>query len=371
MTATRVLVVDDDPAIRNMLAEYLGAHGYEVALAASGAAMRAEIERASPAVVLLDIGLPGEDGLTLARYLRERHQVGIIMVTGAGDVVDRVAGLEVGADDYIAKPFDPRELRARLKSVLRRLEKTESAKPQTALRVSIGRCFLDMKARSLADAKGREIPITSMEFDLLKALIEHPNQVLSRDQLLTMTRNREWEPFDRSIDIRITRLRRKVEEDPAHPRAIKTVRGAGYMFIPSRSSFNRFGPVTGPARPARDELHCAPYERRPQARRARRVGRGGKRPGLRPARERARRHPGRRRSPSWRCSPTPGARRCACSRSASTAGCARRSPIRSRARRAPAWWATSSAAWPRARGASSRTTISSPSWAWKATPPTR
>jgi two-component system OmpR family response regulator len=215
MTATRVLVVDDDPAIRNMLAEYLGAHGYEVALAASGAAMRAEIERASPAVVLLDIGLPGEDGLTLARYLRERHQVGIIMVTGAGDVVDRVAGLEVGADDYIAKPFDPRELRARLKSVLRRLEKTESVKPQTALRVSIGRCFLDMKARSLADAKGREIPITS------------------RDQLLSMTRNREWEPFDRSIDIRITRLRRKVEEDPAHPRAIRTVRGAGYMFIPA------------------------------------------------------------------------------------------------------------------------------------------
>ncbi len=231
MAATRVLVVDDDPAIRHMLAEYLGQHGYEVALAASGAAMRAELERATPAVVLLDIGLPGEDGLTLARYLRERHSVGIIMVTGAGDVVDRVAGLEVGADDYIAKPFDPRELRARLKSVLRRLEKHEAVKAPT-LRVSIGRCFLDLKSRSLCDAKGRDIPITSMEFDLLKALIEHPNQVLSRDQLLTMTRNREWEPFDRSIDIRITRLRRKLEEDPAHPRAIRTVRGAGYMYIP-------------------------------------------------------------------------------------------------------------------------------------------
>ncbi len=230
MKATRVLVVDDDPAIRNLLAEYLGAHGYDVALAASGVAMRAELERAAPAVVLLDIGLPGEDGLTLARYLRERHQVGIIMVTGAGDVVDRVAGLEVGADDYIAKPFDPRELRARLKSVLRRVEVKKFTPP---MRVSIGRCFLDMKARSLSDAKGREIPITSMEFDLLKALIEHPNQVLSRDQLLTMTRNREWEPFDRSIDIRITRLRRKVEADPAHPRAIRTVRGAGYMFIPA------------------------------------------------------------------------------------------------------------------------------------------
>jgi len=230
MAATRVLVVDDDPAIRQMLAEYLGQHGYEVALASSGAAMRAELERAAPAVVLLDIGLPGEDGLTLARYLRERHDLGIIMVTGAGDVVDRVAGLEVGADDYIAKPFDPRELRARLKSVLRRIE---VKKFTPTMRVSIGRCFLDLKSRTLCDAKGREIPITSMEFDLLKALVEHPNQVLSRDQLLTMTRNREWEPFDRSIDIRITRLRRKLEEDPAHPRAIRTVRGAGYMFIPA------------------------------------------------------------------------------------------------------------------------------------------
>jgi two-component system, OmpR family, response regulator len=231
MQATRVLVVDDDPAVRKMLTEYLGAHGYEVREAASGAAMRAELERALPAVVLLDIGLPGEDGLTLARYLRERHDVGIIMVTGAGDVVDRVAGLEVGADDYIAKPFDPRELRARLKSVLRRLENKQSDKPRG--RVSIGKCFLELKSRTLCDAKGREIPITAMEFDLLQALIEHPNQVLSRDRLLTLTRNRDWEPFDRSIDIRITRLRRKVEEDPAHPRAIKTVRGAGYMFIPS------------------------------------------------------------------------------------------------------------------------------------------
>jgi two-component system phosphate regulon response regulator OmpR len=233
MAATRVLVVDDDPSVRQMLAEYLSTHGYEVAQAASGEAMRAELARAVPAVVLLDVGLPGEDGLTLARYLRERHDVGIIMVTGQGDVVDRVAGLEVGADDYIAKPFDPRELRARLKSVLRRLEKKESsAKPEP--RVGIGSCFLDLKARTLSDAKGREIPITSMEFDLLKALVEHPNQVLSRDQLLSMTRNREWEPFDRSIDIRITRLRRKVEDDPARPRVIKTVRGAGYMYIPSK-----------------------------------------------------------------------------------------------------------------------------------------
>jgi len=223
-------VVDDDPVIRKMLADYLGEHGYEVAQAASGKEMRAALEREVPAAVLLDIGLPGEDGLTLARFVRERYDVAIIMVTGAGDVVDRVAGLEVGADDYIAKPFDPRELRARLKSVLRRLESKEKPKQQS--RVTVGRCFLDMKSRQLTDAKGEEIPLTAMEFDLLKAFIERPNQVLSRDQLLTMTRNREWEPFDRSIDIRVTRLRRKVEADPDHPRAIRTVRGAGYMFVP-------------------------------------------------------------------------------------------------------------------------------------------
>jgi two-component system phosphate regulon response regulator OmpR len=230
---TRVLIVDDDPAVRQMLVEYLSSHGYEVGQAASGEAMRAELARAAPAVVLLDIGLPGEDGLTLARYLRERHEVGIIMVTGAGDVIDRVAGLEVGADDYIAKPFDPRELRARIKSVLRRLEGKPEKKSAAAMKVTVGRCLLDLKSRTLSDAKGREVPITAMEFELLKALIDHPNQVLSRDQLLTLTRNREWEPFDRSIDIRITRLRRKLEEDPAHPRAIRTVRGAGYMYVPT------------------------------------------------------------------------------------------------------------------------------------------
>ena len=235
MEAVRVLVVDDDPAIRQMLAEYLSEHGYDVAVAASGDAMRAEIERAVPALVLLDVGLPGEDGLTLARFLREHYELGIIMVTGADEVIDRVAGLEVGADDYIAKPFDPRELRARVKSVLRRLQgKGKPASKAVREQVAIGACMLNLRSRSLCDAKGREVPITAMEFSLLKTFVEHPNQVLSRDQLLTMTRNREWEPYDRSIDIRITRLRRKLEDDPARPRVIKTVRGAGYMYIPSK-----------------------------------------------------------------------------------------------------------------------------------------
>ncbi len=236
MAATRVLVVDDDLSIREMLAEYLSGHGYEVALAESGSAMRAEIARAVPAAVLLDVTLPGEDGLTLARYLREHYDLAIIMVTGAGEVVDRVAGLEVGADDYIAKPFDPRELRARLKSVLRRFQaRPAQGRAAGPADVGIGRCRLDLRSRTLRDGKGREVPITAMEFDLLKALVEHPNQVLSRDRLLSLTRNREWEPFDRSIDIRITRLRRKLEDDPARPRTIRTVRGAGYMFVPDET----------------------------------------------------------------------------------------------------------------------------------------
>ena len=235
MAIANLLVVDDDADLRRMLVEYLGAHDYHVEAAANGTEMREHLARAVPDVVLLDVGLPGEDGLSLARWLRERHAVGIIMVTAADGVVDRVVGLEVGADDYIAKPFDPRELRARLKSVLRRLKGGEAAAPVAAAsrsRVRIGRCVLDVDSRQLFGPDGADISITAMEFDLLKAFVDNPNRVLSRDRLLTLTRNREWEPFDRSIDIRIARLRRKIEADPDNPLAIRTVRGAGYMFVP-------------------------------------------------------------------------------------------------------------------------------------------
>ena len=239
----RVLIVDDDASVREMLAEYLRTHGYEVALADRGTAMREAIEATLPDVVLLDVNLPGEDGLTLARFLREHYDVGIIMVTGAGDVVDRVAGLEVGADDYVAKPFDLRELRARVKSVLRRMqarapEKTSSEHAVgsgATSRVPIGTCALDLQAHRLFATDGHEIPLTAMEFDLLKVFIEHPNQVLNRDQLLTLTRNREWEPFDRSIDIRITRLRRKLEDDPDAPRHLQTESGIGYRLVTTAS----------------------------------------------------------------------------------------------------------------------------------------
>jgi DNA-binding response OmpR family regulator len=237
----RLLVVDDDPSVRAMLRDYLEGHGFEVAEAGNGAQMRAEIERDLPDAVLLDIRLPGEDGLALARYLREHHDLGILMVTASGDVVDRIVGLELGADDYIAKPFDLRELLARIKTVLRRLQArppvpagaAEAGEPAPRRRQGFGRCELDLQSRRMFEAGGAEVTITAMEYELLTAFLANPNRVLTRDQLLMKTRNREWSPFDRSIDIRIGRLRRKIEPDPSgEPRVIRTVRNAGYMFVP-------------------------------------------------------------------------------------------------------------------------------------------
>ena len=245
---SRVLIVDDDASVCAMLVEYLSDHGYRVRCAGSGQAMREAIESELPDAILLDIHLPGEDGISLARFLRERYDVGIIMITGAGDVIDRVVGLEVGADDYLAKPFDPRELLARLRSVLRRMQArphpevaagaapaaSPAATPAGAAepRVRVGACWLEVQARRLLDDAGVEVPMTAMEFDLLRAFIANPNRVLSRDQLLMHARNREWQPFDRSIDIRIGRLRRKIEVDASEPRTIRTVRNGGYMFVP-------------------------------------------------------------------------------------------------------------------------------------------
>jgi DNA-binding response OmpR family regulator len=247
--SSRLLIVDDDAGVRAMLLEYLTDHHFEVRCADSGKAMREALEEELPDLILLDIHLPGEDGLTLARYLREHYDVGIIMVTASGDLVDRVVGLEVGADDYVAKPFDPRELLARVRSVLRRMQaRAPGSEPGAAApqppspavppeeRRRIGRCWLELGSRRLLDEGGSEVQITAMEYDLLRVFLANPNRVLSRDQLLQQTRNREWEPFDRSIDIRIGRLRRKVEIDPDAPRTIRTVRNAGYMFVPEGST---------------------------------------------------------------------------------------------------------------------------------------
>lgn len=231
----RILVVDDDADVRWMVQKYLSKHGLHVALAEDGEQMREMIEAAPYDLVVLDINMPGEDGLSLARFLRANHSVGIIMLTAAADVFDRVVGLEMGADDYVTKPFEPRELLARIKSVLRRIDQSQVASEDVEdgndRYVRFGEHMLDLEAHQLLDANNESVSITSMEFDLLKAFAENPDKVLNRDQLLNMAHNKDWDPFDRSIDIRIARLRRKIEPDPAKPQIIKTVRGAGYIFI--------------------------------------------------------------------------------------------------------------------------------------------
>jgi DNA-binding response OmpR family regulator len=227
-----IIVVEDEITQRSLLVDYLARQNFRVSGVDRGIALRILVERELPALVLLDVGLPGEDGFALARWLREKSgRIGIIMVTAASDTVDRIVGLETGADDYIAKPFEPRELLARVKSVLRR---ATGAALTPGPRVRMGRRVLDLERRVLVDpSNGSEETLTASEFDLLKVLAENPNRPLQRDWLLEVTAHREMEAFDRAIDLRITRLRRKIEFDPTHPNAIRTVRGVGYMFVPS------------------------------------------------------------------------------------------------------------------------------------------
>ncbi len=234
-----LVVCDDEPDIRDTLSEYLTRRGYTVSCAGDGIALRELVDKETIDAVILDINMPGEDGLSLARFLRERGDIAIIMLTASGDVVDRIIGLEMGADDYLAKPVDLRELQARIKAVLRRgqpKKAASSATPQTAPgghTVRFGACTLDMAAYKLFDVDGNEIPITAMEYSLLKVFAENAGRVLNRDQLLEQAHDRNWDPFDRSIDIRISRLRRKIEANPSKPEVIKTVRGIGYQFTPA------------------------------------------------------------------------------------------------------------------------------------------
>lgn len=228
-----IVVVEDEPAQRQLLLDYLTRQGFRVSGFESGVGLRRMVERELPALVLLDVGLPGEDGFAIARWLREKSgKVCIIMVTAAGDTIDRVVGLETGADDYIPKPFDPRELLARIKSVLRRAGGAVST--TAGPRVRMGRRVLDLEKRVLVDGDGAEETLAASEFDLLKLFAENPNRPLARDWLLETVGHREMETFDRAIDLRITRLRRKIEKDAAHPEAIRTVRGVGYMFVPPK-----------------------------------------------------------------------------------------------------------------------------------------
>jgi two-component system OmpR family response regulator len=230
-----VLVVDDDPRIRTMLQRYLAEEGLRVSGAGDGATMLALLEREPIDLVLLDLMMPGEDGLSLARDIRQRSEIPIIMLTGKRDLIDRVVGLEAGADDYITKPFELREVLARIRTVMRRARPRATAAVPAA-QSAAGEVLvfegwrLDVLRRELKQATGGVVPLTAGEFDLLCVFARHPNRVLSRDQLTDLVKGREWAAYDRAVDTQVARLRKKIEADPGDPTLIKTVRSGGYVF---------------------------------------------------------------------------------------------------------------------------------------------
>lgn len=244
MKRSRIIIVDDETDLCSTVAEYLAAYHYEVRTASSGASLDACLATESADLVLLDVNMAGEDGFSIARRLRGVSNVPIIMLTAMNSVEDRVFALEIGADDYIAKPFNLRELLARVRTVISRAEAGSerdaadgafnAREPLTARIVSFGRVKLDLEKHCLVDENGACEELTAMEFDLLSAFARYPNRVLSRDRLLYLAHSRDMEPLGRSIDIRVTRLRKKIEADSARPQVIKTVRGEGYIFIPPK-----------------------------------------------------------------------------------------------------------------------------------------
>ena len=236
-----LLIVDDDPQLGTMLSEYFGEQGYRVTAVPDGVEMARVLAETKVDLVLLDIHLPGEDGLALARRLRTESQVPIIMLTGAGDEIDRVLGLEMGADDYIAKPFGIREVFARVKAVLRRakpvLVSTEGPDDKKPGRYAFAGWEFNMRLRRLTGPQGQVVALTKAEFSLLAAFVQRPGRILSREQLLDFSRVHSDEVFDRTIDVQVLRLRRKIESDPQNPNLIKTERGAGYLFSPTVERF--------------------------------------------------------------------------------------------------------------------------------------
>lgn len=225
-----ILVVDDDIALRDLVTTYLISSGYSVAVAGNGETMRIELKKQKIDLVVLDLMLPGEDGLSLLRWLREHHGPSVIIVSARGDEVDRVVGLELGADDYLAKPFGPRELLARMRAVLRRSADNDNRSTKNN-QLNFGTFVLHLNTHTLI-RDGIDTPLTFGEFTLLKVLLENANQVLSRDHLIALLKGYERTPFDRSIDVRVTRLRRKIETNPNSPVYLRTVWGEGYLFTP-------------------------------------------------------------------------------------------------------------------------------------------
>ncbi len=232
----KILVVDDDAELRELLERYLSGQGFDVSGVEDGPAMDAFLAENTAELVILDIMLPGEDGLSIARRLRSSHNLPIIMLSARGDEVDRIVGLEVGADDYLPKPFNPRELLARIRAVLRR-PAAATAEPGTTgeQRFTFGPYHLNLTTRELS-RNGEKVELTNGEYSLLAIFVQHPNRVLSRDTLVDMIKGFDRSPYDRSIDVRVTRLRRKIEPDPSSPVYIHTVWGEGYRFLPAASA---------------------------------------------------------------------------------------------------------------------------------------
>jgi two-component system OmpR family response regulator len=233
-TQNKILIVDDDRDIRSLLADYLEINGYPTVTAADGNAMWTALEANQVDLVVLDLNLPGDDGLTLCRNLRAKSTLPVIMLTARSEALDRIIGLEMGADDYLPKPFEPRELLARIRSVLRRSQSTQSnTLAEIGQKIKFGEWLLDLTARHLLNREGMVIALSGAEFRMLMIFLEHPNEILNRDQLLNLTHGRDSDPFDRSIDIQISRLRQKLGEDARSPRIIKTVRNGGYVLAVS------------------------------------------------------------------------------------------------------------------------------------------
>ena len=240
--AQHIVVVDDEQPAREMVGDYLRMHGFSVSLCDGGASLRKTIAQQVPDLIVLDLNMPEEDGLSIIRDLKQRTSVPIIMLTATASAIDRVVGLELGADDYLAKPCELRELLARIRSVLRRsgtpVRSRRAGPGQPApgadrARVRFGTKWLDHDAQALRDDQGNEHPLTASEYGLLKVFAANPKRVLSRDRLLELANARDAEAFDRAIDLRIMRIRRKIEPDPARPSVIRTVRGGGYLFSPT------------------------------------------------------------------------------------------------------------------------------------------
>ena len=226
----KILIVDDDPEIRELLSDYLDRNGFITSTAADGIEMREKIRHTQFDLVILDLMMPGDDGLTLCRDLRSHSNLPVIMLTARGDETDRIVGLEMGADDYLPKPFSPRELQARIKAVLRRTENPATTTPKEPDRLEFAGWQLDLKARHLISPDGVIIALSGGEYRLLNIFLERPQHVLSRDQLMELIQGREAMPYDRSIDVQVSRLRQRLNEDARTPTIIKTVRGQGYVF---------------------------------------------------------------------------------------------------------------------------------------------